>query len=800
MAAAVVEEQPSGAAPPREWWQVWAQRRAQWWAARPVLASRWAKVQAVGLWVGLLWVLGLLVLWPEAGLGLRAYLGALWVAVAWFFLARTKTLTWSGYMRFFTGCAAWSTVIGVVSTFLATVVADTWVRNTGPSVAIASMTEEALKLVPVALVALLAPRRAARFAAVDWLLLGVAAGIAFQGVEEMARRWWLYLADTLGSLLARPWGEVAVPSGWYQFSAFPVPSRPPDGAADFAGHMVATATTAGLVGLALVVVGVVRSLPARRRWGLTAVAVALPVIALLVSIGDHALSNLEGDGTRQVNDAGVPRWLDPADSTIPAWMRVPWSALGHGHGRVPVFLILVLVLLLLDAHRLARIPASALVPAAAPAWVAAADRPVTGLLATWPAPLARPLALTARAVTDLVWVVGRDLCQCLAGFARVDGEPRRAALARGQTTVAASRATRELTFEHLNGEPDVRRRRLVALVALLALLWIALVQAPRLAAEIGSRPYGRAMWLAGQFDALSSWWGDLSMGQQIAIGLGVAALVALSGGSLGLALGVSGILTWGLDKSAGIATFIRDPHEATRDYLTTATPTQLAADTLGFALTFGPGALGGAVAGHGVRAVAGEFIADPAAALARRRALLHGAPDAGVIDMDWLLGRRPVALADGSVQPALSAADEAAAAARYGQLDPVATKGRPGPAQDGQVAVYGHNERRIPIGDGKEVHADGYTSTYGALGEYKHITAEAQTWYDPATLHPKIRDVAVAKLDRQLLRMQVAADKLAEGAGVIEVTTNSSSVASFVESRMAAHGLRGYVRIVNGGS
>ncbi len=61
------------------------------------------------------------------------------------------------------------------------------------------------------------------------------------------------------------------------------------------------------------------------------------------------------------------------------------------------------------------------------------------------------------------------------------------------------------------------------------------------------------------------------------------------------------------------------------------------------------------------------------------------------------------------------------------------------------------------------------------------------SWYDPATLHPKIRDVAVAKLDRQLLRMQVAADKLAEGAGAIEVTTNSSSVAAFVESRMAAH-------------
>lgn len=52
MTTTVVGEQPAGVAPPREWWQVWAQRRAQWWAARPVLAGRWAKVRAVGLWVG----------------------------------------------------------------------------------------------------------------------------------------------------------------------------------------------------------------------------------------------------------------------------------------------------------------------------------------------------------------------------------------------------------------------------------------------------------------------------------------------------------------------------------------------------------------------------------------------------------------------------------------------------------------------------------------------------------------------------------------------------------------------------
>lgn len=359
---------------------------------------------------------------------------------------------------------------------------------------------------------------------------------------------------------------------------------------------------------------------------------------------------------------------------------------------------------------------------------------------------------------------------------------------------------REAAFDVLSAPVRVGVRRVVAAGALVLLLLAALVVAPRTAQGVGPLPYDWWVWLAGVLDSLGNWWHDQPLGTQIAIGVGVAALVALSGGSLAFAFGVSGVLTWGLDKSHGLATFVRDPEQATTDYLITATPAQLAGDTLGVALTFGPGAFGGAVLGRGVRTVATDVVADPVAWLARQRTIIRETPDAGVIDPDWLLGRRPVLLADGSTQPALSGAEEAAATARYERFDRVATKGRPGVAQDGQIAVYGHNERRIPVGNGKEVHADGYTSTYAALGEYKHVTAEAQTWYDPSTLDPRLHDVAIAKLDRQLLRMQVAADKMAEGAGVIEVTTNSTSVAAFVESRMQVHGLRGYVRLVSGGS
>ena len=90
MPAAVVDDEVI-AVPPREWWQVWAERRARWWATRPVLARRWARVRAVGLWVALAWLLVLVVFVPDLTLGLRAYLGCLWTVVAWFTMARTKT-------------------------------------------------------------------------------------------------------------------------------------------------------------------------------------------------------------------------------------------------------------------------------------------------------------------------------------------------------------------------------------------------------------------------------------------------------------------------------------------------------------------------------------------------------------------------------------------------------------------------------------------------------------------------------------------------------------------------------------
>ena len=875
---------------PREWWQHLAVWRSRWLGSHPRAARVWAVARTVVLAGSLLWLLGLWLFLPELRLGMRAYLGCLWVVVAWFAFARTKTLTWSGFLSFFALCVPWSIGIGLVTTIMAGQVAqfDLFaVTETGAQVAIAGIVEEAGKLVPVAVLVLLAPRRAARFATVDWLLLGLASGTAFLAVEESVRRTALATGNVgFGSLFGVT-PDAVLPLGYVQFGLTPIPSPmsaegallAPTTAGEFGGHAIMTALVTGVVGLA------VAAWQARRR--LTGVALAaLSVVGLWSTIADHAMYNaglelfsaLPGDGD-------TPAWLDPDSTTIPWWLRVPWSFLGNGHGRVPVFLLLVLVCLLVDAARLAARPAANLTGRPAPTWV---TRPALGAPAV--------VNTVAGAITSLVWVVGRDLAQALAGHARhpPDGatpaEPRRVAAARGTALISGQRALRELTYEHASARIHPWVRRLTAVAILAGLGWLVFAAAPATAREIGtstndqyqlpglnptdaptelpaglpsglptappdlptqmptdlptiapsdlptalpsdlptfdpedfpsldpdfefpSLPPGTGpgsgpnpdQWLAGVLDALADWWHDQPLLAQLAIGAGIAALIVLSGGSLGLALGISGVLTWGLDKSAGIATFVRDPRQATRDYFATATPTQLAADTLGVALTFAPGNFAGAATGRILRNTADDLVADPAAWWTTRREMFTReglADETGAIDMAHFLRREPVPLANGTTKAALSQTDEAMAAARYDSYASTSVKGS-GAAKDYQVKVYGENERVVPIGtnaEGKTVRSepDGFTAQYGAVGDSKHVGNESSSFYIPDSL-PKegLREAAISKMDKTLTKLQHAADKVMDGDGVVELTTNSTKAAEFIEARMKVLGIRGYVRIV----
>jgi len=747
-------------------------------------------VRAIGLWVALVWLLGLFVFMPDLRLGVRAYLGSVWVVVAWWVLARTKTLTWSGFMRFFAACLPWSIGIGLLSMFLSTTIAGVPVNRAGPTVIVAGVVEEALKLVPVVLVALLAPRRAAHFAAVDWALLGVASGTAFLAVEEGVRRVYLLVVDTLGTLIARLGIGDGVPEDGTRFELAPVPTSWQEGPAAFGGHAVMTAIVTGLLGIALVAWRAVTG-----RGGMIAaivrcMAITVPVLALVAVVADHAGYNVQNQGAHNLGPDGTPLWLDPATSTIPWWIRVPWSWFGHGFGRPELFVLIVVVCLLVDAARLSRLPSSNLRAIPTPRWVRT-SRDVLPHARTHLA--ARAAGIILHAGTALVWITTRDLREQLAAHAREPGQRRLEAARHAAVVPSAQRAAREATYDALAAPVHPGARRTVAAGALTVLLLAALVLAPRTAASVGVLPFDRSRWLAGVMNAVGNWWHDQPLGVQLLIGAGVAAAIALSGGSLALAFGVSGVLTWGLDKSHGIATWVQDPERATRDYFARATPAQLVADTVGVALTFGPANFAGAAVGRGVRTVTIEVAADPAGWMTTRRAMLADQSDVGAIDIDWLLARKPVPLGDGSVQPALSAAEEAAAVARYDALPHL-----PVSAKDDdllyQLRVYGDNERRIELPLGA-THPDGFTRTYGALGDAKHVgSGSTSKFYEPPP-GSSLERVAAKKIDERLLAIAEAAEQFG-GNGVFEWVTNTPAAARFFESRLTALGLRGYVRIV----
>lgn len=759
----------------REWWQVLAERRARWAAAHPRLMAFWARARTVVLFGSLLLVVGVWVFWPDLRLGMRAYAGCLWVVIAWFLLGRTKSLTWSGFMRFFAACVPWSVGIGALSTWLAHRVAVVevlgGVSEAGARMAIAGIVEEVGKLVPILLVALLAPRRASRFGAVDWLLLGVASGTAFLAVEEAARRV-AYATGNLSVLddVLAPLYDGGLPPGWVTFGWWPIPT--PLGASDtpvlgggvgeFGGHAIMTALVTGLAGWAVMAWG------ARRRL-LGLLLAAGPIAMLWSVISDHAMHNtgmtlfsiLKTDPADPTGTAGAVAWVDPALTTVPAWIHVPWSLLGNGHGRPVVFLVLVVACLLIDARRIASMPAANFTGTPTPGWIV--RTPVIGT------------------VGALVWVTVRDLAQAVAGFAHSrdagatrDAGSRRAAVARGGAVLSGQRTLRELANEHATGQihPWARRAVTGLVLGLAAAMIFGL--APATADEIGSSankqladltaplrdtqtssgglpvsppsdapaaelpdsstglpsdlptslptgppttfpsvdpldlptalpsdvpgvdgiPTG-APWLAGVFDALAEWWNEQPLIAQLAIGALAAALVVMSGGSLGLAFGLSGVLTWGLDHSAGIASLIRNPRQATRDYIATATPGQVAADTIGTVLTFAPGNFAGAATGRAVRSVADDLITDPAAWWASQRQLIRETREVGHIRNPLVRHPRdPANLIKGHTYNVDGNFFHVDSLGRPSGIDATLTKGSIGGATDPKVTPLGAGKGR----------------------------------------------------------------------------------------------------------
>jgi hypothetical protein len=670
---------------PLEGWE----RALAWWrrtlagfiAERPASMARVLAARAWCLWLGALLLVALVLVSDRYRSSLAVYAACWWTLLLWWVAARTKTVSWFAVAKMFSFGVLWAGFISWVSFRLAAV-AGIGVGSAGPGTAIAALTEESLKLVPIALVALVGPGRVRRFAAADWLLLGMAAGMGFQAWEDLVRRLAAKVHPSISDLV---YGQ-GPGSGYPQYDAGLLSGGfgtwEDRGVFGYPGHHVTTALVATAVGLAVALWRAAPSRPGRaedvvsarvsldRRVWMRPAAVGLPLLAWFCVMVDHFGYNATGRDAGWTDDDAVARVFGGVESSQAApWVfRVWWEHTGQGTGRGWLLLICLVPVLLVDAGRLSR--AGRLTDLPRELWTASSSvdgnqgvswlvKPhraverIAGGLVDRSGQDRDVVVKLVRAAVALVVFAARDLLVTVASHTRLPGESRRAAMSRGRDAVRTLRHVRAeaIAADALVAATGSRARghdvalvelaargrvRLLTVGALAALILVGLVVATHLAGQIGvdltpSRQFDDVGWLAGQLDRLGGWWDQRGTGEKILIGAGLAALIALSGGSLSLAVGVSGAGVYVADHANGTAALVRDPQAAVGSWLATTSPADAALDVGEFALTFAPGNFLGAAAGRRIRSFAGHGATDAAhAAPARSWEGWYADPPTGV--------------------------------------------------------------------------------------------------------------------------------------------------------------------------
>ncbi len=140
-----------------------------------------------------------------------------------------------------------------------------------------------------------------------------------------------------------------------------------------------------------------------------------------------------------------------------------------------------------------------------------------------------------------------------------------------------------------------QRRVLALLLAGAAVVVVAMLGLPQMRLSTSSPAF-----LANLFDELGRWWNGLAW-WQVAVIVGLAGLLTFGGmgflPALSLVSGASTVAAYG----QGTATFLRNPKEATKDYIQNLTPAEVAAQVAGAALNRVPPAAAGSVVGKRVR-------------------------------------------------------------------------------------------------------------------------------------------------------------------------------------------------------
>lgn len=230
---------------------------------------------------------------------------------------------------------------------------------------------------------------------------------------------------------------------------------------------------------------------------------------------------------------------------MPTVLRVVWTLSGKGHRTALLAGVAMGAWLLVDVTRRAR--AARIAGTLDGRTVVAGRWKATPPAAAGTGPtdrLQRGLDLVGHAVAQ--WT--SDLAAIVSAHACGPGESRRAAWQRGRAAAGFTRGLREeaMWATTPGAEPASRRRTaVVAAVVGVGLIAAAVAAGAAVASAVGdtipsANPlFGPGRYLAGLFDGLAEWWAGLGFGGQLAVGAAFAALVVLSGGSLGLGFGLS---------------------------------------------------------------------------------------------------------------------------------------------------------------------------------------------------------------------------------------------------------------------
>ena len=569
------------ALPRQEWWERLRDRTSR---SRIFLALR--RVRAVATWFALLVVLVAVVVSPTVRTALGAWIGCLWLVVCWFVLARAKTVSWALTSGVFATGMPLALLIAMASLWICSAAGVT-PSDTAASVMVASVVEEVLKLTPLAALALVAPGRVRRFLVSDWIVLGVAAGAAFETVEEVTRR--IALLTDGGSLL----DNLLCPEGGVRQvecnGATTYSLSPFSGAAGnvfpYAGHAVVTGLVAGAIGLGIALWRRGHGHRGGYRAALQILAPVVPLWTWWVAVVDHMGRNAS-DYVMWLQTGGeAPSW--PVGATA--------SLTGYGHGRGGILLLMLALAWVIDSRTLW-----------GGGYVSALESGNYGNRWApwrWRVWAGVPRNAFGRFLADgacLVSVVGVEWRWAWMTLmeAAAFREPRLLLTTPAKLRIAREEAART----ELDPAPEQWWRvRLAGLCAVVAgVLVIALVPGftQSMADSLGE---GSAHWLAGLLDALGAAWESLSWEQKLGLMLFAGAMILLSGGTLGLAFEVGMGVATVLGSARGAAAFTRDPQGTVTRYLSTHTPAEIALDLATAALTTVAGGAASAMGGQVAR-------------------------------------------------------------------------------------------------------------------------------------------------------------------------------------------------------